>query len=248
MKKTALKKSSAVFIILLCGIPSLASALTIQKIRYSSGTGFFVTNYGHIITNNHVIKNCYNEINIFAEGISAKAILVAQDEAHDLALLRASFDNVSFAYFNSMRQPLKSEDPVVIIGYPGSSWLNKTPIVKASRIIDMKGPTGEEKWLQFYNAAEQGNSGGPLLDSAGNVVGVVVAMVKYKIIKRNAEDVEKSSDLAISLPTIKRFLELNNIQYQTADSGIYLSPERVNDRAKGFIVNVNCKVHDNNDF
>ena len=88
------------------------------------------------------------------------------------------------AYFNSMRQPLRANDPVVIIGYPGESWRGHDPIVRSSTIIDMKGPTGEEKWVQFNDSAEQGNSGGPLLDSAGNVVGVVVAKSELRIIKR----------------------------------------------------------------
>lgn len=213
-----------------------------QLVHYTSGTGFFVTRDGHILTNNHVIEKC-EKISVHGEGLSAGATVVAQDTEHDLALLKVAFTSSNMAYFNSMRQPVKANDPVVIIGYPGESWRGHEPIIKSSTIIDMRGPTGEEKWLQFGDAVQHGNSGGPLLDSTGNVVGVVVAKVEMRI-KSMSDNVEtvKKSDIAISLPTVKKFLESSNVQYQTADSGIYLSPDRVNDRARPFIVNVHCIV------
>ena len=224
-------------------IPDYAQAQMPNLIAYTSGTGF-ITHDGHILTNNHVIEKC-NKISIHGDGISANAVVVAQDREHDLALLKAAFTSPNMAYFNSMRQPLKAGDPVVIIGYPGESWKGNDPIVRSSTIIDMKGPAGEEKWLQFNDSVQQGNSGGPLLDSAGNVVGVVVAKAELHITKTqygNSEKIVKKSDIAISLPTVRKFLSLYNILYQTADSAIYLSPDRVNDRTRPFIVNVNCRV------
>ncbi len=214
-------------------------------IKFSSGTGFFITHDGHVLTNNHVIENC-SKISIQGDGISTSANLVARDIEHDLALLKAAFTSPNMAYFNSMRQPIRAGDPVVIIGYPGDSWRSHKPIIRSSSIIDLKGPTGEEKWLQFSDSVQEGNSGGPLLDSAGNVVGVVVAKSELHITKTrgsNSEKTVKKSDIAISLPMIKRFLDSSNIQYQTADSGIYLSPDRVNDRAEPFIVNVHCRIN-----
>ena len=214
-----------------------------KLISYTSGTGFFVTHDGHVITNNHVVANC-DKISIHGEGMSTGAKIVAQDIEHDLALLKAAFTSPNKAYFNSMRQPLKSGDPVVIIGYPGESWRGHDPIIRTSSIIDMKGPKGEEKWLQFTDSVQQGNSGGPLLDSAGNVVGVIVAksQLHMKNLENNQIELVKKADLAISLPTVRSFLEQSNVQYQTADSNIYLSPDRVNDRARPFIVNVHCRL------
>ena len=220
-----------------------SQAQSAKLISYISGTGFFVTHDGHILTNNHIINNC-DKISIHGDGMSTGATVVAKDVEHDLALLKAAFTSPNMAYFNSMRQPLRADDPVVIIGYPGEAWRGHEPIIRTSTIIDMKGPTGEEKWLQFNDSVEHGNSGGPLLDSAGNVVGVVVAKTELHIrqIGSSGEETIKKSDIAISLPIVKDFLESNNVQYQTADSGIYLSPERVNDRARPFIVNVHCRI------
>lgn len=214
-----------------------------QMIAYTSGTGFFVTRDGHILTNNHVIENC-RKISVQGDDFSSGAVVIATDKEHDLALLKSPFGNSNMAYFNSMKQPLKKNAPVVIVGYPGDSWRGHNPIVRSSTIIDTKGPQGEEQWLQFNDSVQHGNSGGPLLDSAGNVVGVVVAKAELHITNQSNGGTEtiKKSDIAISLPMVKGFLEQNNIQYQTMDSGIYLSPDRVNDRTRPFIVNVNCRV------
>jgi serine protease Do len=213
-----------------------------QLIEYSSGTGFFVTQTGHVITNNHVVQQCA-QISIHGDGLSSGVKLIARDVEHDLALLKTSFTTPNMAYFNSMKQPLRQGDPVVIIGFPGESWRGHDPVVRTSSIIDMKGPKGEEQWLQFNDSVQQGNSGGPLLDSAGNVVGVVVAKTVMVIKNKNyrGEEIVRKSDVAISLPVVKRFLETNGVQFQTRDSGIYLAADRVTDRARPFIVNVHCR-------
>ncbi len=234
---------------LLVGIfifPGFSHAQSPKLIAYTSGTGFFITHDGHVLTNNHVVSNC-DKISIHGDYMSTGATIVAQDVEHDLALLKAAFTSVDMAYFNSMRQPLNPGDPVVIIGYPGDSWRGHDPIIRSAQIIDMKGPTGEEKWIQFSDSVQHGNSGGPLLDSSGNVVGVVVAKTQLTITQvtqsgAEGEKTVKKSDVAISLPIVKDFLEKNNIQYQTRDSGIYLAPDRVNDRARPFIVNVHCRT------
>lgn len=222
--------------------PTTAQAQA-KLISYTSGTGFFVTRDGHILTNNHIINNC-DKISVHGEGMSTGVKVIALDKEHDLALLKAAFTSVNMAYFNSMKQPLEPGDPVVIIGYPGESWREHDPVIRVSTIIDMKGPTGEESWLQFNDSIQHGNSGGPLLDSTGNVVGVVVAKSELHIRKvgYESEEIIKKSDIAISLPVVKKFLEDNNVLYQTADSGLYLAADRVNDRARPFIVNVHCRT------
>jgi S1-C subfamily serine protease len=189
------------------------------------------------------VENC-SEINVHGDAISSPAQLIAQDKEHDLALLKAGSFNANMAYFNSMRQPLKKGDSVVIIGYPKDSWREYNPVISTSTIIDTKGPIGEDKWLQFNDSLQHGNSGGPLLDSAGNVVGVVVAKAELHLKNQNShgEETIKKSDIAISLPIIRKFLESNNINFQTMDSGIYLSPDSVNNRTRSFILSINCRT------
>jgi len=216
-----------------------------EMLTYSSGTGFFINRDGYILTNNHVVKHC-GHITLSGPLPLTDARLVARDEADDLALLKADTTIPDAASLNSEKQPLRTGDPVVIVGYPGQSWETGKAVTATANIINTKGPRGEEKWLQFSDALAQGNSGGPLLDEAGNVVGVVAA--KAHLIMRDtatgAEETVSHFDIAVSLPAIRHFLDDQRIEYQEADSGIYVSPDGITDKVRRFVVNVRCKYED----
>lgn len=214
-----------------------------QMLTYSSGTGFFVTRDGYVLTNNHVIRNC-TDITVFGAVPLSSAKLVAVDKEYDLALLKANALAVDEAELSTSKQPLHASDPVVVVGYPGQSWQTGQTTTREARIINTKGPSGEEKWLEFSDSLAQGNSGGPLLDSAGNVVGVVAAKGKLVTYNESAarEETVSKFDLAISLPVVRQFLNQNNVLFREADSGIYLSADRITDNARRFVVNVRCRV------
>lgn len=233
---------NAFFAFSMIALSSSAEAAMV-RISFSSGTGFFISRDGYALTNNHVVEKCTGPISVHGPKSIMDAKLVATDKEHDLALLKTIFTVSDIGYFNSMKQPLNAGDPVVVIGYPGQSWRSQEAVTRSAKIIDNKGPSGEDKWLQFSDSVQLGNSGGPLLDSSGNVVGVVVAKAELHILDASSgnETITKS-DIAISLPTIREFLNASNVQYQEADSGIYLSPDRVGDRSKPFIVNIRCQV------
>ncbi len=211
-------------------------------LTYSSGTGFFVTRDGYVLTNNHVIHNC-RDITVSGAVAQANAVLVAYDDEYDLALLKTYAVPPDIARLSSMKQPLSTNDPVVIVGYPGQAWQTGKSVMRQANIIDTKGPRGEEKWIEFSDSLQQGNSGGPLLDSAGNVVGVVAAKGRLSVYNETDQREQELSkfDLAISLPVVRGFLDGNDIQYQKADSGIYESPGAITSRALRFVVNVRCR-------
>jgi len=223
--------------------PFIAAALIVspahadELLTYSSGTGFFVTRDGTILTNNHVIEHC-RRITISGAVPMANAKLVASDAEYDLALLKTDALANDEAHLSSDKQPLRKSDRVVVVGYPGQAWQTGQVETREAEITNLKGPRGEEKWLEFSDALKSGNSGGPLLDTAGNVVGVVAA--KGHMVSHD-ETVEKF-DLAISLPVVRRFLDDHNVRYSEADSGIYLSTEHVTEDARRFVVNVRCQV------
>ncbi len=211
---------------------------------YSSGTGFFVNRDGYVITNHHVIEHCRDNINVVGSVPLSVATLVVEDVEYDLALLKTNALTIDQASLNSSKQPLRAGDPVVVVGFPGSSWETVHTKTREARILNTKGPSGEERWLEFSDALAQGNSGGPLLDGAGNVVGVVAAKGRL-MVKNNTgarEEVVDQFDLAISLPVLRQFLAKHNILFREADSGIYLSSDRITDDARRFVVNVRCRV------
>ena len=222
----------------LLSCPALADSVT-----YSSGTGFFVSRDGYVLTNNHVVEHC-GKINLYGAVPESPATLVAVDRDYDLALLKTGAIVTDAANLNNVKQPLREGDPVVVVGYPGQSWKTGKIITREAQILKTSGPRGEEKWIEFSDAIARGNSGGPLLDSSGNVEGVVVAkatVTHHNEVSARDETVEKF-DLAISLPVVRAFLANNNVRFSEADSGIYLSADHVTDIASRFVVNVRCNV------
>lgn len=213
-----------------------------ELLTFSSGTGFFVKRDGTLLTNNHVIDNC-SDITVNGAVPLSPAKLVARDREFDLALLKTDALPMDEAHLSSAKQPLHTDDPVVVVGFPGQAWQTGRIETREAKILSTQGPLGEEKWLEFSDALKRGNSGGPLLDSTGNVVGVVVAkghLVTMSDAPGQGETVSKF-DIAISLPVIRKFLADNGVAYSEADSGLYLSPEYITDSAKQFVVNVRCR-------
>jgi S1-C subfamily serine protease len=226
-------------------LPSLAAAQGYgreQAVYVQSGTGFFVSNSGHIITNNHVIEGC-TEVQLQGAVPKSMGKVVAVDTQYDLALIRAQERPRRIA---TIRHPdasrIRMNEPVLVMGYPLESYKTAEYQIAEAKVVGLKGPTDEPYWIQFSDSAQHGNSGGPLLDSSGNVAGVVVGKTEvytpYGINGRR--QVLSRSDIAISLPVLMRFLDKNFVSYRFIGSHSFLMSSRVEEMAKGYIVNVLC--------
>ena len=209
-----------------------------EMLTYSSGTGFFAGE-GYVVTNYHVIEHC-KEITVSGPVPLSAAALVALDAAYDLALLKTPARAAVAAKLASARQPLRVGDPVTVVGYPGQSWQTQQTQTREASILKTQGPRGEEQWLEFSDALAKGNSGGPLLDASGNVVGVVAA--KGKLMRGDEKEPVETFDIAISLPVLREFLAQHAVAYGEADSGIYQTAGRITEDARRFVVNVRCRV------
>ncbi len=138
---------------------------------------------------------------------------------------------------------VEAGEDVMLIGYPGEEGARSVYSVVYSRVKTMNGVHGGDKWLQFEDAARQGNSGGPLLDRSGNVVGVVTGKAEYyvrnEIAARN--DVVDTADLAIHLSVLKGFLKDHHVGFETNNSLMQLSKGQQEDRGSEFVVHVLCR-------
>lgn len=225
------------FTALLLAFPALAQVGQ-RIIHLSLGTGFFVNRDGYVITNHHVVKQCKS---VTVEGAVSRrpAVVIGFDETNDLALLKAETIPPASASLRDEADPLQVGERVITVGFPGGIG----PVMKDTSLIDVKGPLGEPQWLQFADMVKQGNSGGPLLDGAGNVIGVVMA--KAVIYKVNDQSGEKqtvgNSDVAIRLSMLRGFLTQHNVSWRDEMSGVMTSAHYVDDRAREYIVKVTCE-------
>jgi S1-C subfamily serine protease len=137
--------------------------------------------------------------------------LVATDQVNDLALLKMD-EQPKYTAPMRYNEGLKAGHMVMIIGYPMDSIFEGQYVIRTATIIDNKGPLGEENWLQFTDSARHGNSGGPLLDASGNVIGVVTGKLTVVDV-RDPQRTKQQSDIAINMPILKRFLDEHYVPY-----------------------------------
>lgn len=229
-----------ILIFLLCLLPSPSypqpKAIAVD---IKSGTGFFVTPR-HVVTNQHVVDGC-QQIIVRGAIPPSTATLLATDNSMDLALLKTDTPSPRTAYLRS-NPGLKPGDIVHIIGYPGERAQTGQYLLNQATVTDpnfyFNGITG----IQFTDAVRQGNSGGPLLDYAGNVIGVIVATLSYY--KNDASGARKQPyqirGVAIGLPILKQFLKTQDVFVTETSTYDIFSDPRPDERAKEYTVNVLC--------
>jgi hypothetical protein len=216
----------------------------LQYFRISSGTGFFVNDAGVAITNEHVVHGCQR---VYLQGngfMDTDAEVRATDPQKDLALVFTSKAVRQTAPFRENIDDLKAGERVLVMGYPGTAGISGQYKVVESSVVDVHGPKDHPNWIQFEDAAQQGNSGGPLLDGSGNVIGVVVGKAQFfKVDKVTGEHtLIAKSDEAISLSTMKDFLAQNGVYFRGVGSMMQLDKHRIEDMARDFIINVQCRT------
>lgn len=220
--------------------PPAATTQPPARPQLTSGSGIVVSRDGVILTNSHVVKSCRN-IRVSLEGQAAQtAAVVARDDGNDLAALKASLlaaDVVRFREDKAMR----SGDGVVVIGYPLSSYLSREPNVTIGVISALAGIRGDKRHYQITAPVQKGNSGGPVADMSGNVIGIVTAKLDAMKIADKTGDLPQNVNFAIKSELARQFLTSNGIGFQTAPAANQLQPADVGDIVKKVTVFVECE-------
>lgn len=140
-----------------------------------TGSGFVWDDFGHIVTNLHVIKGASEATIRFSDGRDFRAALVGASPAHDIAVLKVGIGlERSSPVPLGASHDLKVGQKVFAIGNPfGLDWTLTTGIVSAlGRSLPSHDGRKIENLIQTDAAINPGNSGGPLLDSAGRLIGI----------------------------------------------------------------------------
>ena len=141
--------------------------------QMSSGSGFFVSSDGYIVTNNHVIENAEEIKVMLKNGTELKATLVGRDEGTDLAVIRVEGHDFPFVSFENKAKP-RVGDWVLAVGNPYDLGGTATAGIVSAYNRDI----GEKfvDYIQIDAPINRGNSGGPTFDSYGRVIGVNTAI------------------------------------------------------------------------
>ena len=204
----------------------------------SSGTGFFVSTDGYLITNHHVIEGCTN-INVLpVGGRSASAYIVSKDKTNDLAILKTS---ISPDVVPALRSQARLGESNFVFGFPLTGILSASGNFTSGTVTAMTGLGDNSRFLQISAPVQPGNSGGPLIDKFGNVVGVIVAKLDAMNVAAVTNDIPQNVNFAIKSNILLNFLESNNVVPNASAKSRELPPEAIADLAKLFTVRVICE-------
>ena len=160
------------------------------------------------------------------------ATIIATDEAFDLALLRVSpapmAEPAQFA-----EKPARLNSDVTVIGYPLPDLLGGLNVTRGS-VTSLKGIAGDGVRMQISAPVQPGNSGGPVVNAAGQVVGVVVSKLDAQMVADATGDIPQNINFAIRGEIAKLFLYQNGVEPVEVEEAPAVPPEDLAEVAQGF--------------
>ncbi len=210
-----------------------------EKAAASSGTGFFIAP-DTVVTNFHVINGCVELRLRKSGGDLGPAGVVATSRSDDLAALRAANPSKSFLKLR-VGAPIKPAEPVLVFGYPLAEALSSAGNTTLGNVTALTGLRDDSRFLQISAAVQPGNSGGPAVDEAGRLMGVVVSKLNAVAVARITGDIPQNVNFAIKVTTLAIFLDAHNIAYEPAPAAARELPvtERAQ-RTEASSVQVEC--------
>jgi tol-pal system protein YbgF len=203
-----------------------------------SGTGFIVNRQGHVLTNHHVVDGCVS-IRATIEGKQKELVLVGSDAKNDLAVLKVTSRIKHAARFGEGRS-IRAGDRVVAVGYPLHGVLASEADITTGTVSALAGPGDDRRFLQITAPVQPGNSGGPLLDQNGFIVGILESRVNASAMFVLTEDLPQNADFAVNGAVAKAFLNAHNIKYDTGIPTLLLEPTDIGEAASRFTLLLQC--------
>ena len=218
------------------------SALVYEQVQKAewTGTGFAIAD-GYVATNYHVINGAKT---IMIKGVNGdlsntfKGYVIASDREHDLAIVQivdkkfSGFDDIPYCLGKSVPEV---GDDIFVLGYPMTQTMGNEVKLTDGIISAASGYKGDNSMYQISAAVQPGNSGGPLYDNKGNVVGIICAKhadaenANYAIKISYLLSLIKSSDIGIKLP------KTNNIESKSLSKKVK--------QVEPFVYLIECNSH-----
>jgi TPR repeat protein len=170
----------------------------------STGTGFFITDDGYFITNQHVAGEGATVRLVTAAG-SVAAKVVKVDKANDLALLKAEGKFTALPVITSRGVRLGAT--AATVGFPNTGLQGFAPKLAKGEIASLAGAQDDVRHFQISAPIQPGNSGGALVDERGNVIGVVVAKLSQRAALATSGALAENVNYAVKSSYLLSFLE-----------------------------------------
>lgn len=179
-----------------------------------SGSAFFVTAAGHLVSNNHVVDGCAT-LKVSFDGLLHEVITLARDKVNDLALLKVEIEPPYF-FKISQRNPMLLQE-IIVAGFPFGDAFSSNVKVTKGIVSSLSGIGDNYSLMQIDAAMQPGNSGGPVVDTSGDVVGVAVSKLGFRKVFQELNTIPENVNFAIKSSVIRNFLDSEGVALDASD-------------------------------
>ena len=197
-----------------CGVKAKVDLPKIDKTyKVASGTGFYVSDLGHIITNSHVVDGCQN-IKIQSKGNIIDTTLLGVDPKINLAVLKVGIRPKQ--HFAVSDIPAQELDEIIMAGHLFGDSVGSTIKFTKGIVSSLSGMDDDYSQIQIDGALQPGNSGGPIIDQfTGNIVAVAVEKLDYKKGLKDFGVVAGNTSFGIKASSVRNIMRGNNLISKT---------------------------------
>ncbi len=201
-----------------------------------TGSGFFIAEDGSLLTNAHVAGDC-RTLSVRGYG---PALLVRKDSANDLALIRLSAGTPK-AVARLRDEGVRPGASALVLGYPLSDLLGSAINVTAGMVSSLSGLDGDTRYFQFTAPLQPGNSGGPVLDATGRVMGIATAKLNDIVTLKLAGTIPQNVNFALGNGAVLAFLHAAEVPVRVEPPGPELKTEDLAEAGSRFTAQVICE-------
>ncbi|MDC9835678.1 trypsin-like peptidase domain-containing protein [Rhizobium binxianense] len=199
-------------VIIAAGLSMAIASQSFANEPTSSGTGFVVTADGWILTNAHVVQDC-GRIEVKGKGDAYNPRI---DEINDLAVVKiTASEPLKPLVFR--KSPTRLGEEIVAVGYPLATLLADSVKITTGNVNALAGIRNDTRYIQISTPIQPGNSGGPVLDRNGYLLGITSATLS----KKTADDIgitAQNVNFAIRASVAELFMQSQSLVDQVADT------------------------------
>jgi serine protease Do len=209
-----------------------------QRPSASTGTGFFVSREGHILTNAHVVDGCgHVEVRQLGQA-GVRARVMSRDRTNDLAIVASDIRPQSVG---PIRSTARLGEQVVTFGFPLSGALSTSGNFTIGNVTSLAGLGDDSRFIQMSTPVQPGNSGGALLDQSGHVVAVVTSKLNAVRTAQTTGDIPQNVNFAVKAQVALGFLETHRVPIVTAPAERALSSVELAEASRAITVQLLCQ-------
>jgi S1-C subfamily serine protease len=187
-------------------------------VQAAAGSGIFVNGDGMVLTNAHVAGACKTVLVKAYNAQIVPGVLEAVDPKNDLALVRTHQGYGAPAVFRPQNHPARLGESIGVIGYPLAGVLSNEPKATFGQVNSVAGMNNDYTLLQISAPVQPGNSGGPVYDENGLVLGIVVSTASPALIAKIGA-VPQNINFAIRSEIAQIFMTAHGVPFRTSSFG-----------------------------